>query len=157
MRAREAAIASPDVSANPLPGRTTQGMPAVASASGPIVAPPGSAPRLPSSTDRPLLPQAPPSARAPARRRVSPAVVLGVLLGLVGVAAVGTMIALLVAPHRGTNRVPGLFFSVDLPTASFGPALSAPVSLQPTPEPDADTPLPDAGGRVRKYRNQKSR
>ena len=93
----------------------------------------------------------------PVRRGVSPAVVFGVLLGLVGVAAVVAMIVLVVAPHKGANTVPGLSFSVALPSASFGPASSAPVSLQPTPVPDADAATLDAGDPVRKVRRQRSR
>jgi protein phosphatase len=158
MQAREAAAPSADVSGDPLPQRTTQGMAAATvSASGPIVAPPASAPVLPSAGDRPLLPQAPPPRPAPARHGVSPAVVFGVLLGLVGVAAVATMIFLVVVPHKGANTVPGLSFLVALPDASLAPASSAPVTLQPTPQPDPDAAASDAGWGMRKRRNQKAR
>ena len=52
MRAREPAIGSPEVSGDPLPApRTTQGMPAVVSASGAIVPPPPSGTKLPRLSD----------------------------------------------------------------------------------------------------------
>lgn len=101
--------------------------------------------------DTPPLSPAPQPALPPARtrldsiddggsRRISPAVVMGVILGVVGVAIASVAFYLLVAhPHKSTNTP----VFVD---AGFVPAVKAPSSVTVVfPEAIPDVPTSDAG------------
>jgi serine/threonine protein phosphatase PrpC len=97
--------------------------------------------------DVPPLAPPPPLAHVP-RRRASPAVVVGVSVGLVGVVAAGVVIALEVLPPRDASNVPAPALSVVLPASSLTPGPD-------TDDYDASTLGFDAGVRVR--RNNKKR
>jgi serine/threonine protein phosphatase PrpC len=149
MRAREPAHASTAaVSERALLART-ETMPTVTAPSSGTL--PDAAPShktLPMG-DAPLLPPPAPLARVP-RRRSSPAVVIGVSLGLVGVVAAGAVIALEVVPQKDTNDVPALSLSVVLPASSLTPGPD-------TDDYDAAALGLDAGGRVRHFNKKRPR
>ncbi len=129
--------------------RTTETMPAVPSSvarSQPTLdwQPPSSSP----ADSRPLLPPAPPVSRRPSRRargRLPPAVLIGLILAVVGVAAVAAVVALQVAPQRVRNDVPGLSLSIVLPTATLAHGAL-------TSDDDVDAGV-DAGARTRRFHN----
>jgi serine/threonine protein phosphatase PrpC len=147
MRAREPAHASSGAVAESVVLARTETMPAVAAPSGSDVPPSGPTSKtLPMNGGVAPVPL-PPLPHVPRRKR-SPAVVLGVLLGLVGVGAVAAVVALEVLPHSDTNAVPGLALSVVLPASSLSPG------ADPTPDAAADTPVADAGARVRHYKKR---
>jgi protein phosphatase len=157
MVAREAAAPSRDsVGELPSTGVTTSVMPAT----GVTIpgTPPGSSP-APPGLARTQVPSAARHRRAERTTRMSPAVVLGVVLGLVGVAAVALTIVLLVAPHGGrTNAVPGLSLATSLPSTTLGQGpVAAPSGVQPPSDPNGDAATVEAGGRVRHYRNSTNR
>jgi protein phosphatase len=110
---------------------------------GPSVAPP---------SNQPLLPHAPPPShphRVARRvaRRASPAVLVGLVLALVGVAAVVAVVTLEVVPHGQRNPVPGLSLSIVLPAATLVPA-------GPAVDEDVDAGV-DAAPRGHRFRNPK--
>jgi len=148
MRAREAARPSTTAISERAMLARTENMP--------VVVPPSSGDLLPpSGPSSKTLPMdgavapvpLPPIAHAP-RRRKSPAVVIGVVLGLVGVGAVAAVIALQVAPHSDPNAVPGLALSAVLPASSLSPAADS------QPDASADAANADAGGRVRRFKKR---
>jgi hypothetical protein len=95
-----------------------------------------------------------PAARPRDHRRKLPVVVfLGMVLGLLGVAAIGVVIFLVVTPRKGANLVPSLMLTPSLPSASMS---AVPVEPLPEVTPDGGDGLPslDAGWGIRRRKGR---
>jgi serine/threonine protein phosphatase PrpC len=167
VRAREAALGPLGSSAAPMTMHETQPMPAVEGGALPPPAPPSNrtlvsndfapGPAPASGGPRDLAP-ASGGPRGLARRRTSPLVVVGAVLGFVALAA-GVFVAVLkLAPRKDTNSVPdasdaALIPSIVLPSASLTQHLEGPDADIPDVVP-AVVVVPDAAAPPRRNKSR---